>query len=109
MHPDDRPDGRPHARPDDRADGRPDHRADGRPDGRELVAAALARIAPRVDVAAIDPDADLRDAADLDSMDFLNLVIGVHEATGIDLPERDYPHLATLGGFARYLDERAST
>ncbi len=78
------------------------------PDGRALVAAALSRIAPRVDVATLDPDADLRDAADLDSMDFLNLVIAVHESTGIDLPERDYPHLATLAGFARYLDERAS-
>jgi acyl carrier protein len=98
----------PEDRPDDRPDGRPDDRPDDRPDGRALVAAALARVAPRVDLAAIDPDADLRDAAELDSMDFLNLVIAVHEATGIDLPERDYPHLATFGGFAHYLDERAS-
>jgi acyl carrier protein len=76
------------------------------PDGQALVAAALTRVTPRVDVAALDPDADLRDAADLDSMDFLNLVVAIHDATGLDIPERDYPHLATLAGFARYLDER---
>jgi acyl carrier protein len=78
------------------------------PDGQAMVAAALTRVAPRVDVATLDPHADLRDAADLDSMDFLNLVVAVHEATGIDIPERDYPHLATLAGFARYLDARVS-
>jgi acyl carrier protein len=78
------------------------------PDGRTLVTAALRRVVPRVDIAALDPLADLRDAADLDSMDFLNLVTAIHEATGIDIPERDYPHLATLAGFARYLDERAA-
>jgi acyl carrier protein len=77
-------------------------------DGQAMVAAALRRVAPRVDVATLDPRADLRDAADLDSMDFLNLVVAVHEATGLDIPERDYPHLATLSGFARYLDARVS-
>jgi acyl carrier protein len=78
------------------------------PDGHAMVTAALARVAPRVDAAALDPDADLRDAADLDSMDFLNLVVAIHETSGIDIPERDYPHLATLAGFARYLDARVT-
>jgi acyl carrier protein len=78
-------------------------------DGRSVVAAALARVAPRVDVATLDPHADLHDTADLDSMEFLNLVVAVHEATGLDIPERDYPQLATLAGFAAYVDDRAST
>jgi acyl carrier protein len=78
-------------------------------DGRSVVAAALAQVAPRVDVAGLDPHADLHDAADLDSMEFLNLVVAVHDATGLDIPERDYPQLATLAGFAAYVDARASS
>ena len=38
-------------------------------------------------------DEDLREALDLDSMDFLNFVIALHEQTGIDIPEADYPRL----------------
>ena len=40
---------------------------------------------------------------DLDSMDFLNLVTALHEETGIDVPERDYPQLSTLAGFVSYV------
>ena len=74
----------------------------------DLVATVLARIAPEVDVATVDPDAELQEAVDLDSVDFLTLVTGIHEATGLDIPERDYAELATLGGFVRYLTERAA-
>lgn len=63
----------------------------------------LVRIAPEIDRASVRADAPLRDEYDLDSMDFLNFVIGVHEAFGIDIPEADYPQLATLGGCVRYV------
>lgn len=56
----------------------------------------LGEIAPEADFAALEPQADLRDALDLDSMDFLNFAIGLHEALGLDIPEADYPKLATL-------------
>ena len=36
-------------------------------------------------------------------MDFLNLVTAVHDETGIDIPERDYPQLGSLDGFADYV------
>ena len=52
------------------------------------------------------PDEDLREALDLDSMDFLNVLIGVHERTGIDIPEADYPQLFTLETMTRYLATR---
>jgi hypothetical protein len=39
-------------------------------------------------------------------MDFLNFVIALHEATRIDIPERDYPQLASLNGCIAYLGER---
>ena len=53
-------------------------------------------------------DADLREELDIDSMDFLNFVIGLHERTGIDVPERDYPKLATLAGCVSYLSAAAA-
>ena len=67
------------------------------------IARALARIAPEADLAALDPDADLRETLDLDSMDFLNFVVGLHAETGVEVPEADYPRLATLAGGIAYL------
>ena len=75
----------------------------------EIVRAALGKVAPEVDATALDPDRDLQDEAGLDSMDVLNLVVEVYDATGIEIPERDYPYLSTLGGFADYLAARAGT
>jgi len=63
----------------------------------------LHRIAPEVDLAEVDDDALLQDEMDLDSMDFLNLVTALHDATGIEVPERDYPSLSTVGGFVAYV------
>ena len=73
---------------------------------RTIVADAIARIAPDVELDTVDATADLREETDIDSMDFLNVVTAVHEATGLDIPERDYPHLATLGGFIDYVASR---
>jgi acyl carrier protein len=73
-------------------------------DPRALLAGLLRRIAPEVDLDDVDPDADLQDEVDLDSMDFLNLVTALHEATGIDVPEHDYPALSTVNGFVAYVD-----
>ncbi len=72
-------------------------------DARALLANLLGRIAPEVDLDQIDPEAALQEAAELDSMDFVNLVTALHEATGIDVPERDYPRLATVDGFVAYV------
>jgi acyl carrier protein len=71
-----------------------------------VVVAAIAAVAPDVDVAAIDPHADLRDAAGLDSMDFLHVVSAVHTAAGLEIPEWDYPQLGTLGGLTAYVTAR---
>lgn len=69
---------------------------------------SLGDVAPEVDATALDPDVLLQDQIDLDSMDFLSLVVGVNESTGIDIPERDYPRLATLASGAAYLAARAA-
>lgn len=72
-------------------------------DIRKVVAQELNNIAPEVDLATVDPAADLREAIDIDSMDFLNLVTALHQRTGVEIPETDYPKLATLSGMVAYL------
>ena len=72
----------------------------------KVVAEELSNIAPEVDLATVDPKADLREAIDIDSMDFLNLVTALHQRTGVDIPEIDYPKLVTLSGMIAYLDAR---
>ncbi len=72
-------------------------------DARALLGQLLHRIAPEVDLAEVDDDAPLQEEMDLDSMDFLNLVTALHDATGIEVPERDYPSLSTVGGFVAYV------
>lgn len=75
-------------------------------DIRALFADVLGGIAPEADLSTVAGDADLREAFDLDSMDFMNLVIGLHERTGIDIPEADYPRLFTLDGAINYLSQK---
>jgi acetate kinase len=73
------------------------------------VRAALGEVAPNIDAAALDPDADLTAGGDLDSIDFLALIARIHETTGVDVPERDFPCCTTLGGLVTYLRDRALT
>lgn len=76
---------------------------------RDAVVASIVAVAPEAEPATIPEDASLRDELDLDSMDFLNVVQGIHDRTGIDVPERDYPRLATLGSAVDYLLGRSGT
>lgn len=73
---------------------------------RNLVLDVLAEIAPEVEVAKIETDIELRDQVDIDSMDLLNFVIGVHERTGIDIPEAHYAKLTSIDELVAYLSER---
>jgi acyl carrier protein len=70
---------------------------------RALVISVLTHVAPDIDPTAIDPDAELVEQLDIDSMDFLNIVVEINERTGIDVPERDYPKLSTLNDAVGYL------
>jgi acyl carrier protein len=68
-----------------------------------VVLEELNNIAPEVDLAAVDPGADLHEAIDIDSMDFLNFVTALHHRLGVNIPELDYPKLITIDGAIRYL------
>lgn len=68
-----------------------------------LLAATLREIVPAADLAAADPELPLQEVADIDSMDFLRLVTIIRDRTGIEIPPRDYPKLATVKLFVSYL------
>ena len=70
---------------------------------RESVLRALGGVAPEADLAQIKPNLRIRDQLDIDSMDLLNFVIGLHRELKVDIPEADYPKLATLDGCIEYL------
>jgi acyl carrier protein len=70
---------------------------------RAAALKALLDVAPDVDAAALDPARAFRDQFDFDSMDYLNFVTALHLSLGVDIPEVDYPRLATLDGCAQYL------
>jgi acyl carrier protein len=74
---------------------------------RTAVLSALGEVAPEVDLAHLDLAADLREAIELDSMDFLNLAIAVRATTGIEVPEADYPRLSSIDDWVSYLAEHA--
>jgi acyl carrier protein len=76
------------------------------PDIRAVVQEELSNIAPEINLSAINPTADLREALDIDSMDFLNFVTAVHHRLGVDVPELDYPKLITLDGAVKYLESK---
>jgi len=75
-------------------------------DIRRVLQEELNNIAPEADVASVNPAADLREAIDIDSMDFLNFIIALHHRLGIDIPELDYPKLVTLDGAFAYINAK---
>jgi acyl carrier protein len=70
---------------------------------RAVVVATLKTIAPEVEEGDLRPDRPLRNQVDLDSMDWLNFLIGLHEKLKVEIPEADYAKLVTLGDVLDYL------
>ena len=70
---------------------------------RKEILDILADIAPDEDISSIDDNTKLRDQIDLDSMDFLDIVMELRKRFNIEVPEKDYEHLATLAGCITYL------
>ena len=69
----------------------------------EAVKDIINTILPDEDLSGLDPDVRLRDQLELDSMDFLDIVMELRKRYGVQVPEEDYKELATLSGCAEYL------
>ncbi len=63
----------------------------------------IATIAPDEDISDVKPDVRLRDQLELDSMDFLDIVMELRKRYGVEVPEEDYMELATLDSCVAYL------
>lgn len=77
-------------------------------DARTAVAAAIGKVAPDVEDADLEDSARLRQDLELDSLDFLRLVQVLAEDAGVDIPERDYAKVATVGGLVGYVAAHAA-
>ena len=72
-------------------------------DIKKLVTEIIADIAPDEDLSGLKPDVRLREQLQLDSMDFLDIVMELRKRHGIEVPDADYIQLATLDSCAAYL------
>lgn len=72
------------------------------------LAAVLDAVVPGSDLGRVDPRARFREELDLDSMDFLRVVQGLHARTGVDVPEADYGQVTTLDDLVAYVARRAA-
>jgi acyl carrier protein len=70
---------------------------------KQIVLDIIADIAPDEDLSNVKAEVRLRDQLDLDSMDFLDIVMELRKKHGIEVPEEDYPQLASLDSCAEYL------
>ena len=73
---------------------------------RKIVIATLRSIAPEVEADELVDGEPLRNQVDLDSMDWLNFLIGLHERLKVDIPEADYQGLITLANVLDYLSRK---
>lgn len=72
-------------------------------DIKKLIKDIIATIAPDEDLSNVKAELPLRDQIDLDSMDFLDIVMELRKKYNIEVPETDYAQLASLNSCAEYL------
>lgn len=70
---------------------------------RAVALATLKSIAPEVEEAELRADRPLRNQVDLDSMDWLNFLLGLHRELKVEIPEADYAKLISLDDVVAYL------
>jgi acyl carrier protein len=75
-----------------------------RNDIKDLILEIIEDIDDEADFDSLDPDQPLRDQLDLDSMDFLDIVMELRKRYKLQIPEEDYPQLATLNSCTNYLE-----
>ena len=75
-------------------------------DVRQIVIDIISDIAPDEDVTGLDDAKSLREQLDLDSMDFLDIVMELRKRHKIEVPQEDYPKLASLESCVTYLSPK---
>lgn len=75
---------------------------------RQAIVDAVLQIAPEADFARIDANRSLRQQLDIDSFDFLNLLIDLRARLGVEIPEADYSKVDTLQAMVEYLAARGA-
>ncbi len=73
---------------------------------REIIYNIIKEIAPDEDLSNLDDSKAIRDQIELDSMDFLDIVLELRKRYKVDVPEEDYPELATIDGCVEYLEPK---
>jgi acyl carrier protein len=76
---------------------------------RTRVVGVIKSIAPEVEEGELRADRPLRDQVDLDSMDWLNVLVAVHEKLNVDIPEADYRKLVTLNDIVAYIGAKLAS
>ncbi|MEE9165246.1 MAG: acyl carrier protein [Nitrospinota bacterium] len=73
---------------------------------REIIYNIIKEIAPDENLSNLDDTRAIRDQIELDSMDFLDIVLELRKRYKVDVPEEDYPKLATIDGCVEYLEPK---
>ena len=73
---------------------------------RATLLGCLSEVAPEIAEQEVEDDVDIRDELDLDSMDILRWVQGIHKTLGVEIPEEDYGKIASLGDAIDYVAGR---
>jgi acyl carrier protein len=76
---------------------------------KQTIYDAIRAIAPDTTPEDLDPYENIQEALDIDSFDFLNVLIGIDKEIGIEVPESDYGHVMTLDGLTHYLMSHVTT
>jgi acyl carrier protein len=73
---------------------------------RAIILEVIGQILPDEDLSKLKGDVRIRDQVEMDSMDFLDIIMELRKRYGIEVPEEDYMNLATLDGTLAYLEPR---
>jgi len=74
---------------------------------KDLVCKLILDIAPEADMQNLDPNEELREELDLDSMDFMNLLDSIAKQTAVNIPESDYSKVNSLQALTDYIASRS--
>lgn len=76
---------------------------------KESVCHLILNIAPEVDMNALDPNINMREELDLDSIDFIRLLTSIEQKLGVNIPEGDYTQVETLQKMLDYITAKRQT